>query len=576
MKRFLGYAATFIVLTTSVLIAQTPTKKVVQIPSTNDPFKISRGSTFSASIPTTAGNSAKTNTLSGKAALVRDLGDALDLIEHFHIDGNGTKTPELIKTSITAMLRVLDPHSSYFDSSEYSDLLSDQHSEYFGIGATIANFQKRGRIDTYVTSTFPDSPAFRANLRFGDKIVEVNGTDVSGKSSLYVRNQVRGKKGTIVRMKIQRADSRKFETIVIRRNRVAQPSISDAYVLKPGIGYIDLSSGFNYTTEEELNLALKELRRQRVSSVILDLRDNPGGILEQAVRVAEKFLPSGKTIATQRGRYVIDNRVWKSRNKNPETIPLIVLVNDESASASEVVAGALQDYDRAVIVGEKTFGKGLVQSVIDLPHGSGLTLTTAKYYTPSGRLIQRDYSAGNLYDYYQHNEKYGGVRSKIATKTIGGRTVFAGDGIMPDVLANNDDLTENQIDLLDPIFHFSSDLAAGRIIGFEHYRIYRQRDISKRIGANDFPVKERLLKAFEKHINLESRPKRIKTFTRTDARFVANRIRYNLISAAYGNTIAKQVLIESDSQIEKAILTLPQARNMAKSAARRPIKTSFK
>ena len=524
MKRFLGFAIALIIVTSGVLNAQTDSKTATELPGDVDPFKLSRGSSFSASIPKTSGTETKTTNVSGKTALVRDLNDALQIIEKFHVGSERSSGDELVKTSITSMLRTLDPHSNYFDSSEYSELLSDQHSEYFGIGATIANYQKNGRFDTYVTSTFPDSPAFRANLRFGDKIIEVNGRNVSGKTSLYVRNQVRGKKGTIARLKIQRADSKKIETVVIRRNRVAQPSINDAYLLKQGVGYIDLSVGFNYTTEEELKMALKDLRRQRVTSLILDLRDNPGGIVEQAVRVAETFLPKGQTIATQRGRFVIDNRIWKSRNKSPESIPLIVLVNDESASASEIVAGALQDYDRAVIVGEKTFGKGLVQSVIDLPNGSGLTLTTAKYYTPSGRLIQRDYSDGNLYDYYQHNEKFSGVRSKIATKTIGGRTVYAGDGIMPYVSVKNDVLSSNEIDLLDSIFHFSIELAAGRVKGFENYRVYRQRDISKRISSNDFPVNEKLLKVFEKYVARVESSKTERTYSRSEARFVAKRI----------------------------------------------------
>lgn len=575
MRRLIGFAAVFVVLTSSALIAQTETKTTNQLPGTIDPFKLSRGSSFSASIPETTRASGKISSMSGKAALVRDLSDAIELIEKFHVAGENTKSEELVKTSISSMLHTLDPHSSYFDSSEYSELLSEQHSEYFGIGATIANFAKDGRYDTYVTSTFPDSPAFRANLRFGDKIISVDGKNVTGKTSLYVRNKVRGKNGSIVRLKILRADTKTSETVVIRRNRVPQPSITDAYRLTPDIGYIDLSSGFNYTTEEELNVALKDLRRQGVASLILDLRDNPGGILEQAVRVAEKFLPRGKTIATQRGRFVIDNRIWKSRNKSPEDIPLIVLVNDESASASEIVAGALQDYDRAVIVGEKTYGKGLVQSVIDLPGGSGLTLTTAKYYTPSGRLIQRDYSDGNLYDYYQNNDKFSGVKSKIATRTIGGRTVYAGDGIMPDVAAERDRMSAAEIEMLDQIFHFSVELASGRVSGFENYRVSGQRDISKRITANDFPVNERLLGVFEQFYRKGGLQRRT-AFNRQEALFIGSRIRYNLVSAAFGNIVAKQVLIESDTQVKKAIQALPQARQMAKSASRRLVNASFK
>ena len=473
----------------------------------------------------------------------------------------------MTKSSIASMLRTLDPHSNYFDSSEFNELLSDQRSEYFGIGATIANFRAEGQFETYVTSTFPDSPAFRARLGFGDRILAVNGERVAGKNSLYVRNRVRGRKGSIVRLKVERNSTKLIETVVIRRNRVAQPSIPDAYMLRPGIAYVDLSQGFNYTTIEELNVALLDLKRRGMTSLVLDLRDNPGGILEQAIRVAEKFLPKGRTIATQRGRLIIDNRKWKSRNRNPENYPLMVMVNDESASASEIVAGALQDYDRALIVGEKTFGKGLVQSVINLPYGSGLTLTTAKYYTPSGRLIQRDYSAGNLYDYYQHNEKASGVGAKVAKRTMGGRPVYSGDGIAPDLEVKKQSLTPKQIDLLDTIFLFSRELTGGRVRGFENYRVDRQKDISKRIRPIDFPVTNEILKAFERFA-VDKAKRSSKEFAK-ESRFISNRVRYNAVSAAYGNVVAKQVLIENDSQISEAVQALPRARQMARLAKNR-------
>ncbi|MCB1025835.1 MAG: S41 family peptidase, partial [Acidobacteria bacterium] len=428
MKKHLFLALVFSLSYVGIAMAQGSEKKIVEDPNV-EPFQISKGRSFSASIPrmseTVSAAAGKIN----RKIIEQDFSNALEIVQKYYVSPQKTDTEALTKASIESMLHILDPHSSYFDAKEYRDLLNEQHSEYFGIGATIANFRNGKTFDTYVTSAFPDSPAFRAGLHFGDRIIAVNGENVAGKNSLYVRNKVRGNKGTIVRLKIERNSTKKIETVALRRNRVAQPSIPDAYMLRPGVGYIDLSSGFNYTTIDELNFSLRALHKQGMTSLILDLRDNPGGILEQAIRVVEKFLPGGSTIATQRGRLVIDNRIWRSNNLNPEYLPLILLVNDESASASEIVAGALQDFDRALIVGETTFGKGLVQSVINLPYGAGLTLTTAKYFTPSGRLIQRDYSNGNLYDYYQHNEKSSGVGAKVANRTIGGRTVYSGDGI---------------------------------------------------------------------------------------------------------------------------------------------------
>jgi carboxyl-terminal processing protease len=433
-----------------------------------EPFKIKRGSSFSASTsrpkPNEAQSSVQTSRIPNEN-VSRDFSDALEIIRKNYVDGKDVNYNELTKSAIDTMLHVLDPHSNYYDSTEYQDLLTDQQSEYFGIGATIANYEKDNKINTFVIATFPDSPAFRAGLRFGDKILAVNGENMVGKNSAVVRDKVRGKKGTLVRVLIERSDTGRQETVEIRRNRVPQPTIPDAYIIRDSIGYIDMSEGFNYTTSEELSVALAELHKQGMTSLILDLRENTGGILDQAVKVAEKFLPAGSVIVSQRGRFTIDNRVWRSTNRTPETIPLVVLVNDSTASASEIVSGAMQDYDRALIIGENTFGKGLVQSIIDLPYGSGLTLTTAKYYTPSGRSIQRDYSKSSLYDYFNHKAAIQ-TQNKAEAKTLTGRKVFGGDGITPDEIVKNQVLTNLESEFLDPVFFFSQELANGKILGF--------------------------------------------------------------------------------------------------------------
>ncbi len=557
MHRFLVVLILTIFFTVS-LHAQNESKNLTQSPKA-DPFMISKGKSFSAS-RSVIRNGDKREKRVSKKRIASDLKEAINLINNNHASESKFDYNELIKSSISAMLHELDPHSNYFDNTEFSELINEQNSEYFGIGATIANFETKGTFETFITSTYPDSPANRAGLRFGDRIIEVNGENVSSKSSLYVRNRVRGAKGTTVRLKIERVSNTKPFYISLRRNRVPQPSIQDAYIINSGVGYIDLSSSFNYTTINELNLALGELKRQGMKSLILDLRDNPGGILEQAVRVAEKFLPRGKTIVSQKGRYVIDNRKWTSRNKAPLDIPLVILVNDESASASEIVAGALQDYDRALIVGEKTFGKGLVQSIISLPYGSGLTLTTAKYYTPIGRSIQRDYSNGNLYDYYQQKVSLKNKQNK--SRTINGRAVYSGDGITPDEIVKSKKFTETQIELLDNIFLFSRELASGKIQGFESYRIITQKNFGYRIKNNDYPTNKKLLLKFKSFVKNN---KSVSEKTIEDnADFILLRIRYNLISAAYGNVTAKQVLIANDSQVLKAIENLPKATQLAK------------
>ncbi len=463
------------------------------------------------------------------------------------------------------MLRALDPHSNYFDVGEYQELLDDQRSEYFGIGATIANYRQNEIYETFVVSTFPDSPASNAGLRFGDKFVAVDGEKVSGKSSSYVRDKVRGKRGTIVRVTVERFDTRRVETIELRRNRVPSPSIPDAYLLRQNIGYIDLSEGFNYTTIDEFNAVLNELKSQGMTSLILDLRDNPGGVLEQSVRIAEKFIPRGKVIVSQRGRFAIDNRVWKSENRNPETFPLVVLVNEYSASASEIVAGALQDYDRALIVGENTFGKGLVQSVINLPYGSGLTLTTARYYTPSGRSIQRDYEHTDLYDYYIHKNSAEQNKTLKPTKTLTGRTIFGGNGITPDELEKSVDLTRLESDLLDPIFLFSREIVAGRIRNFENYRMTQPVKFGQRIRAGNFEVSDKMFESFKEFVQ-KNQYQFTAAALENKKSYIAERLRYNLATANFGIVASEQILIENDSQISKAVESLPRAQQLAQAA----------
>ena len=471
----------------------------------------------------------------------------------------------MTKVVIDGMLRSLDPHSNFYDSIEWKDLLDEQRSSYSGIGASIAGFDKAGVSETYVLSTFPNSPAARAQLRFGDKIIAINGQKVLGRSSDAVRDQIRGEAGTILRVTVERAATRTVETLQIRRNSVAQPSIPDSYVLRPGVGYIDLSQGFNYTTSNEFDIALAELKRQGIKSLVLDLRGNGGGIVDQAVKVAEKFLPAGTLILTQRGRSRIDNRVWRSTRYAPETMPLVVLVDEETASASEIVAGAFQDNDRALIVGERTFGKGLVQSVIGLPGGSGLTLTSARYLTPAGRSIQRDYSQLDLYDYFHHKAPAAAAASSYAAHTVTDRTVFGGDGIQPDEVVASATVTEAQAALLDQLFLFVREAVSGRVTGHENYRA-AQFTYGKRVLASDVVVSDSLVRAFTDYAaaNRKFSPEVLKA----EQAFIRERLRYNLAMASFGAVSAGQVLVENDPQVTVALAALPRAAQLALLAAR--------
>ncbi|MCO6510362.1 MAG: S41 family peptidase [Aridibacter famidurans] len=528
-----------------------------------EPFRISRGQSFAASPGGEGGRTKGAPAFTATQALV-DYREALELVLANHVSGAEADSARLTKSAIESMLLTLDPHSNYFDPSEYAELLSDQHSEYFGIGASIASFGKEGSLATYIVSTFEGSPAHRSGLRFGDRIVAIDGKDVSGRDSLVVRNLVRGPVGSDVAVSIERAGADSPITVKLKRTRVPQPSIPDFYMINGTVGYVDLSAGFNYTTNEELDVALRELSRKGMRSLVLDLRDNTGGILEQAVHVAGKFLPKGTKILSQKGRLSFDNREWNSRNRTALSLPLIVLVNEETASASEIVAGALQDHDRALIVGDRTFGKGLVQSVIDLPYGAGLTLTTAKYYTPSGRLIQRDYSNVGLYDYYNHKTILTeGQEQKYLKKTAGGRPVFGGDGIRPDEVVKSEPLNAERSALLDPIFLFSRELAAGYLPGLAAYKIVAQVHYTGAGSDREFEIGPDVFKAFREYAAAFGDPNLSDSVLEREAEFISERLRFNLYSAAYGNVVANRVLNSGDPQLLKALDLFPKARQLA-------------
>ena len=533
-----------------------------------EPFSIKRGSTFSASGGSPNARAEATINFSKTSQIAADISEAEEIIRQNQVDGRRITSSQMTKTALTGALRSLDPHSNFFDPSEWKDLLDEERSGYSGIGATIASFERDGVSDTFVLSTFPGSPAFQLQLRYGDKIVAINGEKMTGKNSDIVRDKIRGTNGSHLRLTVERAETNRLEILDLHRGRVPQPSIPDAYMLRPGIGYIELSDGFNYTTSEEFDAAMRELKRAGMRSLVLDLRGNGGGIVDQAVKVAEKFLPAGTLVLTQRGRTRIDNRVWRSANQSAETMPLVVLVDQDTASASEIVAGAFQDNDRAMIVGEKTFGKGLVQSVIDLPGNTGLTLTSARYLTPSGRSIQRDYSKIDLYDYFNHTGPTAAAAgSYFEARTITDRKVFGGDGILPDANIKTDDLTAAQATLLDPLFFFAREVVSGRIAGQESYRA-ADGLFGNRITPSDLPLSASLLAAFQNYVKTSSAWKIDDRTLAAQAEFIKLRLRFNIVMASFGATSADQVLIENDPQVAKAVETLPRAAQLAQLAAK--------
>ena len=504
-------------------------------------------------------------------AIERDFDEALKMIQEQYVDGKKVNYNDVFKSSIIGMLRSLDPHSNYYDREEFEELKTDQRSEYFGIGASIQNYIRGDQADTYVTATFDASPAARAGLRYGDRIVEVDGVKMTGKSSLEVRDKIRGPRGSTVKLVLERSADKRMEKVDIVRDAVPQPSIPDAYMLKPGVGYIDMTRGFNYTTTDELLDALDELQTKGMNSMVLDLRNNPGGFLDQAIHVAEVFLRSGQLILTQKGRNGFRDNTYESRNNSPNMTPLVILINENTASASEIVAGAMQDHDRAVIVGQTSFGKGLVQSIIPLEQGAGLTLTSAKYFTPSGRLIQRDYSHGGFYDYYTHGGGIAREPKKEPAKPAGpekrtdtGRAVYGGGGIAPDEVVNPRTVNLSQRRLLSPIFAFSRELVNGRIRGLESMRLTGALKLNHDLKPEEFKVTDAMFKAFRDFVAADPAFKVTTAMIDRQRTFVEHEIRVNLVTAAHGRVMGDRVFImSSDPQVVKAVDVLPRARELS-------------
>ena len=525
----------------------------------------------------------KTNKVVTSETIEADLAEALTMIESNHFNGKSLDYNDLFKSSIDSMLHTLDPHSNYFDAKETEQFRTDQSSRYFGIGATIGDLADANGavIATYIKATFEGAPANRAGLGYGDKILEVNGVSMVGKPFNEVRTFLRGPRGTVAKLVVEKYGTGKRETVEIIRDSVAQPSISEAYMIRPGFGYVNMSGGFNQTTFAEFREALTRLKAEGMQHLIIDLRNNGGGLVREAYSIANTFLGKGQTVFTQKGRLDGTADTYPSTNPSPEVMPLVVLVNRNTASASEILSGALQDHDRALIVGETTFGKGLVQNPFQLEYGSMLLLTIAKYETPSGRLIQRDYSNGNLYDYYNKGGAYGdenGTQTPkgAESKTDSGRTVYGGGGIMPDEVVKPQTLTPDrfriQQTLVNPVFAFSLDLAFGKIAGFEPFKVDRPIKFDYDIKAKDFEITDTIYQSFK---NFAVQKYKIPAANiEKEKEFVLRTIRTELVTAAYGSQTSFQVFNEYDNQLLRAIELMPQAKQLAIEGAKANAKKS--
>lgn len=470
------------------------------------------------------------------------------------------------KASILGMLHTLDPHSNYFDQKEWEKVQQDQRSRYSGIGSTIA--QRNDKV--YIMSPFDGTPAHRGGVRYGDQIVEINGESTDTWNSQQVSAKLIGPEGTSVTVKVARLGETQPLEFKFVREAVKLDSVTNYYMIGNGAGYINFDRGFNFTSYDEIRSALADLEKQGMTSLILDLRSNPGGLVEQAKKITNLFLYRGQPIVTLRGRpQVFPTREEVATNNKPEEFPIVTLINSRSASASEIVAGALQDHDRAVIVGENSFGKGLVQSVFPLSDGSGLWLVTGHFYTPSGRLIQREYNNRSFYDYYLKRGDKEAVQRTEEKRTDTGRTVYGGGGIEPDVVVKfPPHETELQRVWIESVFQFTRSLVAGKIAGQSEFKIDGVCDHKHRLTARDYPVGDKVLAAFKTFLREHKELKADESRVDKDADWLKRRIRYEVTTAAFGEENARAALADGDVQLQRAIAELPKAKTLSEDIRR--------
>jgi len=490
------------------------------------------------------------------------------------------------QAAIQGMLSTLDPHSAYFPYSEFKKLKEDQDSRFYGIGVTIVQH----RDGVYVQSVVDGTPAAKHGLKYGDRILEVDGKNARDWTSEQVSKNVRGGLGEPVTLKVERVGSEPPLYFTMVRDAVPLPTIRNSYMIRPGTGYIGLTGGFQRSSDEELAKAMKRLQDQGMRQLILDLRGNPGGLLDQAIDVASEFLPRDTVVVSVKGRTEYSDPItYKSTGSDPTTVPLVVLINRNSASASEIVAGAIQDHGRGLIVGETSFGKGLVQRIFQLPFNTGLTLTTARYYTPYGRSLQRDYSSGSLYDYYTRHEPTDNQTPPAGSngphnieaplslasptphphtgppvQTAAGRVFYGGGGITPDIEIKEPANTPVRARIFEAAFYFTRQLSAGVVPGLESYRIEKVQ-YGKSAKPTDFPITDRVVDAFRNFIRTQPQFQIQPAQIDEELEFAKLRLRQEIITAGFSNDAGARVLLDSDVQVLRALEAFPDAKRLADS-----------
>jgi carboxyl-terminal processing protease len=445
--------------------------------------------------------------------------------------------------AIPGMLHVLDPHSNFFDPQQYALFREEQEGKYYGVGMTVAPRENQ----TVVLAPFMASPAAKAGIRPGDTILQVDGKNCTGLTTTQVADMLKGAKGTTVHISLGREGWDKPIEVTVVRDEIPRPGVEFSEMVKPGIGYVRVST-FNETTDSDLAEALKQLNYSKLDGLIIDLRNNGGGLLNQAVGMADMFLDKNEIVVSHRGRSSPERRYYAVRGNQGIEVPLIVLVNGQSASASEIVSGAIQDHDRGLIVGEVSFGKGLVQTQFPLSEDTALLLTTARYYTPSGRLIQRDYKNVTLYDYHYNPKPPQKPEVKL---TDGGRQVFGGGGITPDQVIAMPKPNEFEEMLLRRGVFYPFPSGVG---DFARYYLGSRPAITKEFSPDDSVIAQLRKFLDQQHIKY------------TDQELQANdswlkwEIKREVFTTIFGLNEGYKVALQNDAQLDKGIEMIPQAK----------------
>ena len=489
---------------------------------------------------------------------------ALAAIDREYVES--VPSDRLIYDAVGGMLQTLDPHSSFFDPKQYAQMRERQEGRYYGLGISIQVIDG----DITVMSLFEGSPAYRSGIRRGDVIARIKGEDTKNWTSDQAVKQLKGPKGTKVAIAIRRPGYDKLIEMDVERDEVNIVTVRGAFMLDPQTGYIKLGD-FSETSDREVGDALEKLKAQGMKRLVFDLRDNPGGPLDQAIRIANRFLPRGDMIVYTRGRVANADQDYRGTDDPDFTGPMMVLTNRNSASASEIVSGSLQDHDRALVVGETTFGKALVQSVYRISEGAGLALTTGRYFTPSGRMIQRPWdNAFDEYLTYTLRDQTGSREHAAAQLkyTDAGRKVYGGGGIEPDKF------------FVGPVQGFNPSRFGRSLVSRSAFQNFAEKFAAegdtrmsaategKKRLARGFVVSDATIAEFKAFLQSE-KIKIDEEAWKKDLEFIKAMIHYDVDVALFGISEAQKNLIAKDPQAQFALAQFGEAVKLTELAKNR-------